>query len=62
MLKSKDVFQVTKYQIDAGVLTFEQPDGSKGAVDLTEVDWRKTSEMTAEAKSGNLPQTVGQLH
>ena len=62
VLKSKDVFQVTKYQIDAGVLTFEQPDGSKGAVDLSEVDWRKTSDMTAEARSGNLPQTAAQIH
>jgi hypothetical protein len=56
VLKSKQVFYATKYLINGDVLTFEQLDGAKGAVDLSDVDWRKTAEMTGQLGSGELPQ------
>jgi hypothetical protein len=32
---------------------FQDVEGRKGGVDVNEVDWRKTSEMTAAAWSGD---------
>jgi hypothetical protein len=61
-LKSHEVYELTKYRIDGDVLTFEQVDGTKGAVDLDQVDWRKTSEMTSQVQSNGLPQISGQLN
>ena len=62
VLRTHEVYQLTRYRIDGDVLTFEQVDGSKGAVDLSQVDWRKTSEMTSQVQSEGLWQISGQLH
>jgi hypothetical protein len=51
VLKTDETYPVSKYRIDGNILTFEQSNGSMGAVDLDRVDWRKTSEMTSEARS-----------
>ena len=43
VLKSNETLTVTRYRRDGDVLVFEQLDGSKGAVDVDLVDWRKTT-------------------
>jgi hypothetical protein len=44
VLKSNETFTLSKYRRDGDVLLFEQLDGTKGAVDMDLVDWRKTTE------------------
>jgi len=51
VLKSNEIFEVNQYRIDGDVLMFEQLDGTRGAVDLNQVDWRKTTERTSLARS-----------
>jgi hypothetical protein len=53
VLKSNETYEVTKYQRDGDLLMFQDVEGRKGGVDVNEVDWRKTSEMTAAARSGD---------
>jgi hypothetical protein len=55
VLKSSETYEVSKYQRDGDLLMFQDTQGRKGGVDVSEVDWRKTSEMTAAARSGNQP-------
>jgi hypothetical protein len=51
VLKSNETFEVSKYRIDGDVLMFEELDGTRGAVDVDQVDWRKTTERTSLARS-----------
>lgn len=44
VLKSNQTFAMSKYQRYGDVLVFEELDGTKGAVDMDLVDWRKTAE------------------
>jgi hypothetical protein len=53
VLKSSERYEVTKYQRDGDLLMFQDTQGRKGGVDVNEVDWRKTSEMTGAARSGD---------
>ncbi len=53
VLKSNETYEVTKYQRDGDLLMFMDTQGRKGGVDVNEVDWRKTSEMTGAARSGD---------
>ena len=53
--KSNQIYEVTKYQRDGDLLMFQDTQGRKGGVDVNEVDWRKTSEMTAAARSAETP-------
>jgi hypothetical protein len=53
VLKSNEKYEVTKYQRDGDLLMFQDTQGRKGGVDVNEVDWRKTSEMTGAARSGD---------
>lgn len=53
VLKSNETYEVTKYQRDGDLLMFVDTQGRKGGVDVNEVDWRKTSEMTGAARSGD---------
>lgn len=43
VLKSNETFNLRKYQRYGNVLVFEELDGTKGAVDMDLVDWRKTT-------------------
>jgi hypothetical protein len=54
-LKSDVTYEVTKYQRDGDLLMFVDVQGRKGGVDVSEVDWRKTSEMTGAARSADTP-------
>jgi hypothetical protein len=47
-LKPGNVFAVTNYRIQEGSVTYVLSSGAKGSVDITEVDWRKTSHLNAE--------------
>jgi len=55
VLKSNAIYEVSKYRVNGAVLEFEQLNGTKGAVDVNDVDWRKTTEMTSEVRSVDLP-------
>ncbi len=54
-LKSSETYEITKYQRDGDLLMFQDVDGRKGGVNVNEVDWRKTSEMTTAARSADKP-------
>ena len=53
VLKSNETYKVTKYQRDGDLLMFVDTQGRKGGVDVNEVDWRKTTQMTSAAHSGD---------
>lgn len=53
VLKSSKSYEVTKYQRDGDLLMFVDTQGRKGGVDVNEVDWRKTSELTGAVRSGD---------
>jgi len=55
VLKSNESYEVTKYQRDGDLLMFQDVLGRKGGVDVNDVDWRKTSEMTTAARSAEKP-------
>ena len=54
VLKSNQALEVAKYRIDGGVVTYQQLDGKQGAVDSVQIDWRRTTQMTAEVHSVDL--------
>ena len=54
-VKSGETYEVTKYQRDGDLLMFQDAEGRKGGVGVNEVDWRRTSEMTAAARSSESP-------
>ena len=62
VLKSNQVYEVTKYHRDGNLLMFLDAQGRKGSVDVNDVDWRRTSEMTAEVRSVDTPQIARQLN
>ncbi len=47
-LKPGHVYTVTNYRIHEGSVTYVLSSGARGSVDITEVDWRKTSHLNAE--------------
>jgi len=49
------VLEVTKYRIDGGVVTYQQVNGTIGAVDTDQIDWLRTTQMTAAVRSVDLP-------
>jgi len=53
--KSNQIYEVAKYRRDGDLLMFEDTQGRKGGVDVNEVDWRKTTGMTTESRSGDKP-------
>jgi len=62
VLKSNQVYEVTKYRTDGGSLQFQRADGTTGAVPTTDVDWRKTTELTEKVQSVDLPTAPSQTH
>jgi hypothetical protein len=51
VLRSNQEIEVTKYRRDGDLLMFQDTQGRKGSVAVSDVDWRKTSEMTGEVRS-----------
>ncbi|HEV2101170.1 MAG TPA: hypothetical protein VGR58_00195 [Candidatus Acidoferrum sp.] len=62
VLKSNQVLEVTKYRIDSSVVTYHELNGSVGAVDTDQIDWRRTTQMTAEVRSVDLPVVARQTN
>jgi hypothetical protein len=60
--RSNETYEVTKYQRDGDLLMFEDTQGRKGGVDVKDVDWRKTSQMTITARSGEMPMIARQTN
>ena len=48
--------------IHGDVLTFVQVDGTKGAVDLNQVDWRNTIEMTSQLRAKGVPEISARVN
>jgi hypothetical protein len=51
VLKSNQALEVVKYRRDGDALTYQDTQGRSGSVAVQDVDWAKTSEMTAEVQS-----------
>jgi len=62
VLKSNQVLEVIKYQRDGNLLMFLDAQGRKGSVDVNDVDWRGTAEMTAQIRSVDTPAIQRQLN
>ena len=55
VLKSNVIYEVSKYRVNGDVLEFVELNGTRGAVDVNDVDWRKTTEMTSRVRSVDPP-------
>jgi hypothetical protein len=58
-LKPGNVYAVTNYRIQDGSVTYVLSSGAKGSVDITEVDWRKTSHLNAEPIASSVDVRAG---
>ena len=61
VLKTNQIIEVKKYHRDDDLLMFQDTQGRTGSVGMDEVDWRKTSEVTATVRSidpGPITRTV----
>jgi len=62
VLKSNQVLEVTKYRIDGGQLNYYDVNGGGGSVSTEQIDWRRTTQMTAELRSVDLPVVARQTN
>jgi hypothetical protein len=62
VLKSNQVLEVTKYRIDSGVVSYHELNGTVGAVDTVQIDWLRTTQMTAGVRSVDLPVVARQTN
>jgi hypothetical protein len=62
VLKSNQVVEAVKYRRDGDYIMVEDTQGRSGAVKAADVDWLKTSEMTAEVQSVDTPEISRQTH
>ena len=53
--KANQMYEVVRYQRDGDLLMFQDTQGRTGGVDVNEVDWRRTTGMTGEARSADKP-------
>jgi len=51
VLRSNQEIEATRYRREGDLLMFQDTQGRKGSVAVSDVDWRKTSEMTSEVRS-----------
>lgn len=61
VLKSNQIIEVKKYHRDSDLLMYQDTQGRTGSVGMDDIDWRKTSEMTANVRSidpGPITRTV----
>jgi hypothetical protein len=61
-LTSNRVLEVTKFRINAGVVSYRALSGVEGSVDEAQVDWRKTTEMTLQVRSADRPMMLSQTN
>ena len=62
VLKSNQVLEVTKYRIDGGQLNYQELNGGGGSVSTEQIDWRRTTQMTADVRSVDLPVVARQTN
>jgi hypothetical protein len=62
VLKSNQVLEVTKYRIDGGQLNYHELNGAEGSVSADQIDWLRTTQMTAEVRSVDLPLVARQTN
>lgn len=62
VLKSNQALEVVKYRRDGDALAYQDTQGRAGSVAVKDVDWAKTSEMTAEVRSVDTLAVSGQTH
>lgn len=62
VLKSNQVLELTKYRIDGGQLNYQELNGGGGSVSTELIDWRRTTQMTAEVRSVDLPVVARQTN
>ncbi len=62
VLRSNQAVEVVKYHRDGDYLMIEDTTGRTGAIQAKDVDWRKTSEMTASVQSVDMPEISRQTH
>jgi len=62
VLKSNQVLEVSKYRTDGGQVHYLALDGTIGAVDNDQIDWRQTTQMTNEVRSVDLPAVARQTN
>lgn len=62
VLKSNQVLEVAKYRIDGGQLNYHELNGAEGSVSTKQIDWLRTTQMTAEVRSVDLPVVARQTN
>jgi hypothetical protein len=62
VLKSNQIVEAVKYHRDGDYVMVQDTQGRSGALKAEDVDWLKTSEMTAELKSVDTPSISRQTH
>jgi hypothetical protein len=62
VLKSNQIYEISKYQVDGSSLKYRELNGAEGTVATEQVDWRKTTELTAEARSVDVPMMTSQTN
>lgn len=62
VLKSNQTIEVLKYHRDNELLMFQDAQGRKGSVNMADIDWRKTSEVTMAVRSPETPTLSRQMN
>lgn len=62
VLTSNQELEVTKYRISGGLVNYRSLNGAEGSVDEAQVDWRKTTEMTSQVRSVDVPMMARQTN
>ena len=62
VLKSNQVLEVTKYRIDGGQLNYHELNGAEGSVNTDQIDWLRTTQVTTEVRSVDLPVVARQTN
>jgi hypothetical protein len=62
VLKSNQMVEVVKYHREGDYLMIEDTQGRTGSLQVQDVDWRRTSEMTAEVRSVDTPAISRQIN
>ncbi len=58
VLKSNQMYEVRQYRVNGKTLEFRQLNGTEGSVDVGEVDWLQTTQMSAGVKSVDVPEVT----
>ena len=62
VMKSNEVYEIAKYQINRAQLEFDDLSGKRGSVAVKDVDWRKTTQLTSAVRSVDLPSVARQIN